>query len=231
MPDWKALVQSQLAGLALEPEENDQVIAELAAHLDESCEALQTEGLPEREAVLRTLAQVPDWQDLGHTIACAKKGENLMEKRVRQLWIPGFLALILSTLFLMAFRKLGFHPRILWNGQSTILLYVPWLLSLPFLGALGAYASSRAGGSRRTMLLASVFPALALTAAFLLMFPIGLAIERITGNQVNFSIVATALLRDGIGWILIPGAALFAGGLPVRLLLSRRLGSRRIASN
>ena len=100
----------------------------------------------------------------------------------------------------------------MWGGPRTILPYVQWLLSLPFIGALGAYLSSRAGGSRGTVLLASVFPVLALTAAFVLMFPIDLIVERIIGRQVDFSIVATALLRDGIGWILIPGAALFVGG-------------------
>jgi hypothetical protein len=226
MPDWRELVRQRLSGLALDAAEREDVHAELAAHLDESSEELQAAGLPEREAVQRTLARVPDWQDLEHKIAFAKKGEDLMEKRVRQLWIPGFLALILSMLFLMTLQKLGFQPRIVWSGPNTILLYVPWLLSLPFFGALGTYVSSRAGGSRGTVLLASVFPALALTAAFLLMFPIGLTIERITGNQVDFSLVATALLRDGIGWILVPGAVLLVGGLLAHFLFNPRSSSR-----
>jgi hypothetical protein len=228
MPDWRELVRKHLSGLALDAAEREDVHTELAGHLDESCEALQTEGLPEREAVLRTLAQVPDWQDLGHRIAFAKKGENLVEKRIRQLWIPGFLTMIFSTLFLMTFQKLGFQPRN-WSGPGAILLYVPWLLSLPFLGALGAYLSSRAGGSRETALLASVFPVLALTATFLLMFPIDLVVERIIGTPVDFGNVATALLKDGIDWILVPGAALLVGGLLARLLLNRRSSSQGTA--
>ena len=231
MADWREFVRQRLSGLAIDAAEREDVHAELAAHLDESCEALQIEGLPEREAVQRTLAQVPDWQDLGYKIAFAKKGEYLMEKRIRQLWIPGFFALILSMLFLMTLQKLGFQPRLVWSGPNTILLYVPWLLSLPFFGALGACVSSRAGGSRGTVLLASIFPVLALAVAFLLMFPIGFTIERITGNHVDFSFVATALLRDGIGWIVIPGVALLVGGLLVQFLFSPRLPSRRIAGN
>jgi hypothetical protein len=231
MPDWEKLVRERLSGLALDPAEREVVHAELAAHLAESCEALQAEGLPEREAVQRTLAQVPNWQDLAQKITFAKKGEDLMEKRVRQLWIPGFLALILSMLFLTALQKLGIQPRIAWSGPTAILLYVPWLLSLPFFGALGAYVSSRAGGSRGTVLLASVFPSLALATAFLLMFPIGLTIERITGQHVDFSSVATALLNNWIGWILIPGAALLVGGWLSQLLLSDRVSSRGIAGN
>lgn len=231
MPDWQELVRRRLSGLALDGAEKEEVHAELAAHLEESYEALRKNGASEKEAVHRTMKQVSDWRDLQHKIFVAKRRGDFMQKRVRQLWIPGFLLLILSAIFLMALQKLGFQPRIIGSGPSAILFYVPWLASLPFLGALGAYLSSRAGGSRRTMLLASVFPVLALTAAFLLMFPIGMIIERVTGHHVDFAIVATALLRDGIGWLLVPGAALLAGALPVQLVSSRRLTAPGVASH
>ena len=45
------------------------------------------------------------------------------------------------------------------------------------------------------------------------MFPIGLVLAGITGRRVDFSVVATVLLKDGIGWLLLPGAALLVGGL------------------
>ena len=152
-----------------------------------------------------------------------------MQKRMHQLWIPGFLTMTLSIVFLVALQKLGFNARIVSWRHSDIFFYAPWLVSLPFLGALGAYISSRAGGSRGTALLASIFPALALTLTFLLMFPIDMIIEPIIGRQVDFSLVATALLRDGIGWILIPGAALLAGGLLAHLLLRLGSSSREMA--
>ena len=152
-----------------------------------------------------------------------------MQKRVHQLWIPGLLTLTLSVVFLVTLQKLGFHARMVSWRDSDILLYAPWLLLLPFFGAFAAYISSRAGGSRGTVLLASVFPVLALTTAFLLMFPIGLIVERIIGRRVDFGVVATILLRDGIGWILIPGAALLVGGLLVHLLISRRPSSHEAA--
>jgi hypothetical protein len=152
-----------------------------------------------------------------------------MEKRIRQLWIPGFLTLILSMLFLATFRKFGFQPRLVGSGPSAVLFYMPWLLSLPFLGALGAYISSRADGSRGTMLLASVFPAIALTFAFLFMFPFSATVELITGRPVDFSHVATVLLKDGIGWIVLPAAALLVGGLLAQLLSSARSSSRDAA--
>jgi hypothetical protein len=222
MRDWKKLVGRGLAGLALEPPERAAVIAELAAHLEETCQVMRGQGLTEKEAVRHTLSQIEDWQELRHKIVSAKKGEYVMEKRARQVWIPGFVALILSMLCLAMLQKLGFQPRIVSSGSSTILLYGPWLISLPFFGALGAYVSLLAGGSRAIALLSTVFPVAALTAAFLLMFPIGLTAELLTRRQSDFPAVAALLLGDGIGWLLIPGVALFSGGLLAHLLFSLR---------
>ena len=231
MADWRKLVRQRLSGLALDAAEKEEVALELAAHLEESYEGFCRQGLPEEEAACRALGQVSDWQELQRRILNAKRRGHPMKKRTQQLWIPGFLTLTLSMIFLTVLQKLGFQPRIAWSGTTAVLLYVPWLLSLPFFGALGAYVSARAGGSRGTVLLASVFPALALTAAFLLMFPIGMTIERITGNHLDFSIVATSLLKNGISWILVPGAAFLVGGLAAHLLFSSRSSSQSTATS
>jgi hypothetical protein len=229
MRDWRVLVGRRLAGLALERQERDEVIAELAAHLEETCEEALRRGMTEEEAVQRALSQAGNWRHLRRKILTAKRREQVMEKRIRQLWIPGFLTLILSMLFLATFRKFGFQPRLVGSGPSAVLFYMPWLLSLPFLGALGAYISSRADGSRGTMLLASVFPAIALTFAFLFMFPFSATVELITGRPVDFSHVATVLLKDGIGWIVLPAAALLLGGLLAQLVSSAHSSSRDAA--
>ena len=230
MPDWREIVSKGLSGLKLGAGEKEEVHAELAAHLEESYEVFCKEGLPEKEEVHRTFEQVADWQDLQRRIFIAKRSGHPMKKRLHQLWIPGFFTVVLSIVFLVTLQGLGFQARVVsWSGPRTTLLYLPWLLSLPFFGALGAYLSSRAGGSRRTVLLASTFPALALTGAFLSMFPIGFAMERIIGRRVGFSIVATTLLRDGIAWLLVPGAALLAGGVLVNLLFSGRTSSQSTA--
>ena len=170
MVDWQKLVGQRLSGLALDAAEKDEVHAELAAHLEDFYESLRTKGLSEQAAIQQTLAQVANWPDLRRKILIAKKGRDFMKKRLHQLWIPGFLTFILSTVFLMTLQKLGFRPRIVGDGPNAILFCAPWLASLLFVGALGAYLSSRAGGSRGAALFASVFPVLALTTAFLLMF-------------------------------------------------------------
>ena len=145
-----------------------------------------------------------------------------MKQRVQQLWIPGFLTFALSTVFLMTLQKLGFRPHVIGDGPGAVLFHVPWLASLLFCGAFGAYLSSRARASREITLLASAFPVLALTTAFLLMFPIDMVVKWVIGSPVDFAAVATSILKDSIGWLLLPGAALFMGGLLVQLLLSPR---------
>src|SRR5579859_6573841 len=108
MRDWGALVEQRLAGLVLEPGERAEVISEVAAHLEDLCEEMLRQGMTEEEAVRRALSQTGDWQDLQRKILTAKRGEQVMEKRVRQLWVPGFLTLILSMLFLTALQRFGF---------------------------------------------------------------------------------------------------------------------------
>jgi hypothetical protein len=218
MPDWQEFVRQRLTGLPLDAAASDEVRAELAAHLEEFYEALRREGLSEHQAIRKTQRQVNNWPDLQHKIAMAKNGGPFMQKRLHQLWIPGLLTFGLSTIFLIVLRQVQFQPRFgFWYGLS-----LSWLLFLLCLGALGAYLSSRAGGSRQTVLTASLFPALGLAFTFLFMFPFGLFIERALGWQVDFRVVASAFLSETLGSLLIPGAALFLGGLPVQLLFSRR---------
>lgn len=226
MPDWQELVRQCLSELELDAAEKEEVQAELAAHLEESYERFCMQGLAEKEASHRTLEQVSDWKELRRKISAAKRRERPMKKRAQQLWVPGFLTLILAMVFLTVFLKLGFRPRIVGSGSGAVFFYAPWLASLPFVGALAAHLSFRGGGSRSTAFLASCFPVLALAAAFLLMFPLGMVIERVGGSQGDFGVVATTLLGDGVGWLLLPGAALLAGAAVVGLLFGERSTSQ-----
>jgi hypothetical protein len=226
MPDWRNLVAERLTGVALGPQEKAGVIAELAAHLEDVYEALHRQGITEDEATRRALAQVDDWRALRHEIALSKGRRPFMQKRLWQVWVPGFLTMILSMLALAAVRALGFQPRVVSGGSNPALLYTAWVLSLPLFGALAAYISSRAGGSRQTAVFAAAFPILALTLAFLLMAPIGLALGSITGRPNEFGAVASVLLRDALGWLLVPGVALLIGGVLAGSLVHPRQSQR-----
>jgi hypothetical protein len=235
MRDWEELVRTKLASLAIEPEEKREVIAELAAHLEETCETLRGGGMPEQEAIRRALSQVPDWNDLQGKIRTARIKENNMNSRVTRFWIPGLLTFMVSMSLLAVIEKFGPKPSVLYMGDGpavirttpSLIVYIPWLVALPLIGAMGAYLSNRAGASVRTVLVSSIFPIFPFIGLFSVVLPVGLIIDR----QVGVTVVAASLLRLLVGWVLIPGMALLAGGLLAWLLLSRRLGSRRIVSN
>ncbi len=228
MRDWEASVRKRLGGLSLETEDGREVIAELASHLEETFEQLRQQGLPEDAAAERALSQVKNWQSLRRKIQMERSRENTMTNRVRQFWIPGILSFVLAEGLLALFQKFGPKPLIFsWSGQPPVaMFYVPWLTTLPLIGALAAYLSCRAGGSQRSTLLSAVFPVLPFLGLFLVAFPVSLAIE----NHVEHTIMEWAFLMALLGWVLVPGVALLAGGLPVQLLRSRGPSSGKIAS-
>jgi hypothetical protein len=227
MPDWNALVREYLAGLSLEAEERREVIAELAAHLEECFEELRRQGLAEEAAVSRTLLQVKDWQDLRRKIQTARRKENIMSNRVRQFWLPGFATLFLSTILLALTEIYGPKPWIMsWGHPPVAVIYIPWLFCLPFVGAVGAYLSYRAGGSGRAIFLSTIFSALPFLASIVVVLPVSLIFDRFIAHNIAPMALVMALL----GWVLIPVAALLAGGLPVQVLRARRPSSRDMAS-
>ena len=229
MPDWQELVRLRLSNLALDSAEKNEVHAELAAHLQESYEALLKEGVSENAAVQHTLSQVTNWQDLRRRIQTARAKENIMSDRVRQIWLPGFVTLVLSTCLLTLNEIFGPKPWVLMKvGQLPMVkVSIPWLLSLPLVGALGAYLSHRAGGSRRAIFSAIVFPVLPFLASILVVLPVSLVFDRFIGQ----STAPMALLMALPACVLAPGIALLAGGLAAQFLLSRRLDSRRTVSS
>jgi membrane protein YdbS with pleckstrin-like domain len=103
------------------------------------------------------------------------------------------------------------------------MFYTGWLLMLPLAGAVGAYLSKRAGGSLRMVLASSLFPVLPFIVVFLIAIPAGLA--------MGHGLVPAAYFTLGMQWVLLPGAALLAGGLLVELFISPRLTSCSIAGN
>ncbi len=216
MPDWHALVRRQLNGLALEPHEHAEVIEELAAHLDETFEDLRRRGLTKGDAAQRCLSEVKDWHDLRRKIQTARRKENIMSNRVTQFWLPGLSTLTLSMGLLALIQIFGPQPRIVASSgpprvTPVAMVYIRWLLSLPLVGALGAFLSQRAGGSQRAVFSSIVFPILPYLAFILVAFPVALILDDHVAHNIMFS----AFLVGLVAWVLLPGAALLAGGLPV----------------
>lgn len=230
MRDWQELVRHELAELDLESHERADVIEELAAHLDDVYENLRKEGLSEEESFQRSLSEVKDWRNLRRKIQIARRKETVVPQRVTQFWLPSFVTLSLSMIvlsligiFVHAHR---IEPRSGWSMMvPPATIYMRWLLSLILIGAIGAFLSQRAGGSQRAVFFSIVFPVMPYLAFFLVELPVMLLFN----DQLAHIIMLPALFAGLVAWVLIPGAALLAGGLPAQLYLSRRLNSGSVA--
>jgi hypothetical protein len=231
VPDWLEIVHQQLAGLMLESDEANNVCEELAGHLEETYRALLANGVPEDVATGRTLQEVTSWRVLQRKIESAREKESPMPKRVAQFWFPALSTLLLSAALLAliqvhgpkpwALRSTGFHLRMI----PVAVIYFSWLISLPFIGAMGAYLSRRAGGSARVVIAAVVFPVL----PYLAFFAIGLPVAAILDDHVAHNITIPAFFVGLFAWVIFPGATLLVGGWPVHHF-SSRLAFRRMSN-
>jgi len=227
MPDWQKLVRRHLA-LLLDAAEKDEIHAELAAHLEDAYESMLRDGIKRSEAAKRTLGLARDWQDLQRKITLVRSGEDTMTNRVTQLWLPGLATFLLSTGILAVMQILRLKPWILAkNGDLPVaVLYVWWLILLPLVGAIGAYLSWRAGGSRRAILLSMVFPVLPSLASILVVLPVSLIFDKFIAHNI----APMSLIFALFGWVLAPAAPLLAGGLLTQHFLSRRSSLDGVAS-
>lgn len=204
MPDWKQLVAERLAHIKLTPDVRRDVVAEIAAHLEECHRELVAGGSfdPERQ----TLAQVPDWNALCRRIRRAK--EDRMNV-VRRVLMPGLAAVVVVLAALRLFVYLLIAPEPCGPDATCISItadgpaFLPWLATLPLAGALGAVLARSMGARPVQRLIAAVSPALFLGAETMVM-----------GLLDGF------FWRIPIYWVVIPAIACAIGALPF-------LGGRR----
>jgi hypothetical protein len=202
---------------------------ELAGHLEETYEALRRSGASHDDAIRRAQLQVDDWNKLQQQIYVARTKENTMNPRTSRLWLPSLVTLEAWFITLVAFGFLGLPPGPLgsrphheeWSshlitgirsGQDTVNEYTVWLMVLPFVGALGARLSRRAGGTLRDVIISGVFPAL----AWLTIVLIVLSFAASLGPGVETLITPVGPVGLIAVLVLIPGAGLLIGVLAYR---------------
>jgi len=135
-----------------------------------------------------------------------------MNTRARRLWAPVLFTFLISALVQAVALRVPQSP--LWvlftrNGVSIVLAPL-WMLALPFIGALGAWLSLRAGGNTRDRLLAALGPAWLMGGITTLGVPLSMVIER----HFSLSIKLTAYIVYMIAWCLVPAVLLALGALP-----------------
>jgi hypothetical protein len=233
MRDWQKLVRDRLSQLELNAAEKDEVSAELAGHLEENYRSLLQDGLPEEIAAVRSLHQVGDWNDLQRKIEFSRNQEAYMTKRVAQFWLPAFVTLLLSLVLLAVIQIFGPNP---WVGPMpggrlrmtpVAVVYLSWLVFLPFVGALGAYLSKRAGGGPRAIFSSILFPVYPYVAFFVIGLPVAILLD----DHIAHNITIPAFFVGLWGWVIFPAAALLAGGLACTVVATRQLSAKGIAGS
>ena len=151
MPDWSRLISERMGVLALSGAVRDEVVAELATHLEELYQACRARGASESQAIEIALSQATDWQELGREISDIKNEEAGMNDRSKQLLVAGLgdadgvdgLAHDASASKLESWKQLVSRKPTA-DGVSD------WLITQPVFGAAGAYLSRRNGGTRHS---------------------------------------------------------------------------------
>jgi len=210
MQNWRTLVRKHLSE-RMTLCDREEVVSELATHLEEAYDHARASGLTERAALAVTLQEVEDWRVLAADI-CRAKAEGPMNNRTKSLWLPVMVNLLAASLSLMIMQRMGMQPRLVWvdagYGKLFLVFYFPWLAALPFFGAAGAYLARRAQGDTLARLAAGLSPALVLIGLICLIAPWGLLID----GFAMFHLVAIAIAL--LTWGLLPALALLVGALP-----------------
>lgn len=207
MPDWKKEVQRRIAGTELPAGVKDEVIAELAAHLEDSEADADC-----HQAASAALHEVR-WHSLAKAIRKAKSEEGMMNSRTKMLWLPAMANLTVYTILLWV-GALGFDDRV-WTprlspaSHSPLPLFHPWLVMLPLCGAAGALVAKRLEAPLGSRLIAGLAPCLIWLVVFLIMTAVFVcAPSYFRGFPMN------EIAMAAFGWILVPGLLLLVGTVP-----------------
>jgi hypothetical protein len=210
MPDWKRLVDDRLANIQLAPDVREEVVAEIAAHLEECHNELHEARAANPEA--QTLAQVSDWSAFRRQVQRAKEHPMSFLRRVV---LPGAAAAIAAMLALKLMVAWLVSPipcspaldtpldTLLTDNSACVVVskdgpaYLPWLAMLLPIGALGAALSRRLAGRPVQRLIAALAPAIYLA-----------------GEIAFLSVTDAFYWRVPVYWVFIPALVCAVGAWP-----------------
>jgi hypothetical protein len=199
MPDWKQIVHKNLRVLAMcSPEFTE----ELAAHLEDSYEALLCDGLPAEVAFQHTIGQIEGRRRIWLVMRFLR--EALMTGFIRKVALPGLLTSAAAGLFYWTLALDHVRDKVIWLVGGQLPLW--WWCLLPIWGALGALLSRRNGGSRLQRMAESLFPSAIMCTLVLLIFVAGFTLS---GLVNHYQLVSARVESLGIvppGFAVIPAA-------------------------
>jgi hypothetical protein len=211
MPDWNALVRERLgaADSSSVKGEEAEIVAELAAHLEDFYEELCGRGMCESDAIDRALGDIGDWRGMAARIRLAKGEEETMNYRTRALWLPGLIGLTASMVWLMILQRATLKPSLPgpWlHAGVAFMPYLVWQITQPLFGAASACLSRRAGAERRTELAATLFPAIVILGVWVVLVAC-IVVTRYSHVVHQWPLVIAGTLN----WSIFPGLSLLLG--------------------
>ena len=219
MRDWKTVVEANLGTLRMDVNQREEIISELAAHLEDLYQEHRTHGMSESMAFQLCLRQVAEGHRIARSIERTKEG--VMNHRTKALWLPGLATLATASILLVILQPISsLQPKTFWVNGEQLGVDVRWLTLLPICGAAGAYLSRRAGGKTLTCLVAGMFPAIIMLGSYCLFFPVGL-LERNSFISHHLLYLGLSLLDTTV----LPASALFLGAAALAFQRRDRTGT------
>jgi hypothetical protein len=127
-----------------------------------------------------------------------------MDLHVKKVWLPGAASCLL---FFGSYSVLNVLP---FDKNRFLLISIPYLAVMPFVGALGAFLSRRMKGSIVERILSALFPVFALVALFAVRIVYGLFFEREPYTLPHFLSGLSLTLK----FIIVGGLLLALGAWP-----------------
>ena len=227
---------------------------------DAAARGLDDSSAGQIDATQTAAAELHEDKHLGaHLYRALKENAMYLNDRTKRFWLPSISVLLASAVLLVVFQffALGLYhavapapivgslsmyaktyPELINNllrrNGAALLIYLGWLCTLPFLGALGANWSRRAGSSRPLQIATALFPLVLFLAIFVGQQDVGqrgtslsfLAMGALPPAHIFFMFL-TVSANLLLNWVIIPGAVLLVGVLPFLLANG---GSRQQAS-
>jgi hypothetical protein len=187
MGNWQQKVRENMAACLLSRDIQNEVVVELAFHLQEAYEEARAVGMSHDSALNVALEQAGDWRALARNIRRAKSEEVPVNNRTKSLWLPALMTLLGANTCLALFQHLGAGPHLVWVGNAALTFYWAWLATPPIFGAMGAYLSGCAQSSAWARLAAGLAPARIILTVMCLILPWRLAWTGFTfsGSRVS----------------------------------------------
>jgi hypothetical protein len=206
MRDWNSLVEQRLGNLKLPEAQREEVVAELAAHLEDLGEEKSEQEVFKQEPTATALYETTDWSRLTRNIQNAKQEPFFMNNRSRSFWLPALVTFFSMQISWAILVRTSLYERM--SSSSVHPLFV-FLGALPFFGALGAYLSRRGGGNRVVRMAVGVFPSVAMFCLMALIFPVGLLVDQ-PSVSAHWARICISILIAAV----VSGLALLVGTLP-----------------